>query len=187
MFATIADRLGLQRRPLIATTLTQDPARDLGDRRDRLPMAHLQACRILVVRFDRHLPLYLAASRRGVAWRGGAVARHPPSEMQGGIGIWTLFIGDAVFGLGETLFDNATNAVMPALVRRPQLDRANGRMQAAQVTIDNFIATPIAGCCSPVALALRCGSPASRTSSRSHWRSCLPISARPTCSTGRIQ
>ena len=59
-----------------------------------------------------------------------------------------------MFGLGETLFDNATNAVIPGVVKRPQLDRANGRMQAAQVTIDSFIATPIAGVLFAVALAL---------------------------------
>ena len=74
--------------------------------------------------------------------------------VSGQINIWTLFIGILVFGLGETLFDNATNAVIPGVVKRPHLDRANGRMQAAQVTIDNFIATPIAGVLFAVSLAL---------------------------------
>src|SRR6185312_7821819 len=70
------------------------------------------------------------------------------------LSIWSLFAGTLVFGLGETLFDNATNAVIPGVVERAQLDRANGRMQAAQVTIDMFIAQPIAGVLFAVSLAL---------------------------------
>ena len=65
-----------------------------------------------------------------------------------------LFIGTLVFGLGETLFDNATNAVIPGVVERDQLDRANGWIQAAQVTVDSFIATPISGILFAVSLAL---------------------------------
>ena len=42
----------------------------------------------------------------------------------------------------------------PASSSDPQLDRANGWMQTAQVTIDNFIATPIAGVLFAVSLAL---------------------------------
>ena len=59
-----------------------------------------------------------------------------------------------MFGLGETLFDNATNAVIPGVVRRNQLDRANGWMQAAQVTIDSFISAPIGGVLFAVSMAL---------------------------------
>ena len=77
-----------------------------------------------------------------------------PHRRPGRSAIWALFVGTLVFGLGETLFDNATNAVIPGVVKRPQLDRANGWMQAAQVTIDSFIATPIAGVLFAVSLAL---------------------------------
>ncbi|RZI81400.1 MAG: MFS transporter, partial [Microbacterium sp.] len=40
------------------------------------------------------------------------------------------------------------------VVRRDQLDRANGWMQAAQITIDSFIATPIAGVLFALSLAV---------------------------------
>ena len=36
----------------------------------------------------------------------------------GQISLWALFVGTLVFGLGETLFDNATNAVIPGVVKR---------------------------------------------------------------------
>jgi MFS family permease len=59
-----------------------------------------------------------------------------------------------LFGLGETLYDNATNAALTGVVTRPQLDRANGWIQTAQITIDNFVAVPIGGLLFGVALAL---------------------------------
>jgi hypothetical protein len=44
--------------------------------------------------------------------------------------------------------------MIPAVVERTQLDRANGRIQAAQVTIDSFVAAPIAGILFAAALVL---------------------------------
>ena len=59
--------------------------------------------------------------------------------------LWMLAAAIVVFGLGEVLADNATNAILPSVVSREQLDKANGRIQAAQVGIDSFVATPLAG------------------------------------------
>lgn len=63
----------------------------------------------------------------------------------GWVNLWLLAVATLLFGVGEVLADNATNAIMPAVVRRDQLDRANGRIQAAQVGVDMFVATPLAG------------------------------------------
>ncbi|GAA1990275.1 MFS transporter [Microbacterium pumilum] len=151
MFSNLADGLGRTAVPLIATTLTQDP----------LAIAAIGAIAfvpwlifglpagMLVDRYDRRIIMAVANTIRG-----GVALWLAILTVTGQISIWTLFIGTLVFGLGETLFDNATNAVIPGVVKRPHLDRANGRMQAAQVTIDNFVATPIAGVLLAVSLAL---------------------------------
>jgi MFS family permease len=104
---------------------------------------------MIVDRFDRRRIMALANALRGLAAVGLAVL-----TVTGSLDIWWLFAATLVFGLGETLFDNATNAIVPSLVGRPSLDRANGFLQAAQITIDNFIATPIGGVLFAVSLAL---------------------------------
>jgi MFS family permease len=41
------------------------------------------------------------------------------------------------------VFDNAAQAIMPAVVRKDQLERANGRMYAAEFTMNQFIGPPL--------------------------------------------
>jgi MFS family permease len=150
-FSNLADGLGRTAVPLIATTLTRDP----------LAIAAIAAVTFLpwlifglpagmiVDRFDRRWIMAIANTIRG-----GTALVLAIMTVTGSLTIWSLFVGTLVFGLGETLFDNATNAVIAGVVSRPQLDRANGRMQAAQVTIDMFVAQPIAGVLFAVSLAL---------------------------------
>lgn len=150
-FSNLADGIGRTAVPLIATTLTRDP----------LAIAAIGALAfvpwlvfglpagMMVDRFDRRWIMAAANAIRGAVALWLAVL-----TVTGQISLWALVVGTLVFGLGETLFDNATNAVIPGLVMRGQLDRANGRMQAAQVTIDSFISQPIAGLLFAVSLAL---------------------------------
>ncbi len=150
-FSNLADGIGRTAVPLIAATLTRDP----------LAIAAIGALAflpwlvfglpagMLVDRFDRRLLMAIANTlRAGVALLLAALT------VLDSLTIWWLFAAVVVFGIGETLFDNATNAIVPALVERRSLDRANGRLQAAQVTVDNFIATPIGGVLFAVSLAL---------------------------------
>lgn len=150
-FSNLADGVGRVAVPLIATTLTRDP----------LAIAALGALAfipwlvfglpagMIVDRYDRRRIMAIANALRGLAAVGLAVL-----TVTGRLDIWWLFAATLVFGLGETLFDNATNAIVPSLVERRSLDRANGFLQAAQITIDNFIATPIGGVLFAVSLAL---------------------------------
>lgn len=150
-FSNLADGLGRTAVPLIATTLTRDP----------LTISILAALAfvpwfvfaipagMLVDRFDRRILMAVANTVRAAAALGLAAL-----TVTGALDIWWLFAGTLVFGFGETVFDNATNAVIPAVVRDDHLERANGRIQAAQITIDSFIAQPIAGVLFAVSLAL---------------------------------
>lgn len=150
-FSNLADGLLRTAVPLIATTLTRDP----------LAIAAISAVAFLpwllfglpagmiVDRFDRRWIMAIANTLRG-----GTALVLSIMTVAGTLDIWSLLIATLVFGIGETLFDNATNAVVPALVGNKGLDRANGFMQAAQITIDSFIATPIAGVLFAVSMVL---------------------------------
>ncbi|HET8928684.1 MAG TPA: MFS transporter [Microbacterium sp.] len=150
-FSNLADGVGRTAVPLIATTLTRDPmAIAVIGALAFLPwLVFGLPAGMLVDRFDRRMVMAIANGIRCAVALALAVL-----TVSGALSIWWLFAGVLVFGLGETLFDNATSAAVPTLVTRAQLDRANGRMQAAQVTIDSFIATPIAGVLFAVSLAL---------------------------------
>ncbi|MDL9979587.1 MFS transporter [Microbacterium sp. ASV49] len=150
-FSNLADGIGRTAVPLIATTLTRDPfmISVLGALAFLPWLIFGLPAGMIVDRFDRRIVMAIANTVRG-----GAALVLAVLTVTGTLSIWALFAGTLVFGIGETLFDNATNAVIPGVVKRDQLDRANGWMQAAQVTIDSFIATPIGGVLFGVALAL---------------------------------
>jgi MFS family permease len=68
--------------------------------------------------------------------------------------IWLLYgIG---FGLGvsETVFDNASQAILPALVARDDLERANGRLVAGEIVTNQFLGPPLGGFLFGLAAAL---------------------------------
>ena len=48
-----------------------------------------------------------------------------------------------VLGTGETLFDNAAQALMPAVVGREHLEAANSRLYAAQISSQEFVGPPL--------------------------------------------
>ncbi len=150
-FSNLADGLGRTAVPLIATTLTRDPlAISVITALAFVPwLVFGLPAGMIVDRFDRRVIMAVAN-----AIRGGVALWLAVLTVTGSLDLWALFLGTLVFGLGETLFDNATNAVIPGVVTRPQLDRANGRMQAAQITIDSFVSQPIAGLLFAASLAL---------------------------------
>lgn len=48
-----------------------------------------------------------------------------------------------LLGTGQTLFDSASHALLPSLVRREDLLSANGRMFGARIVINNFLGPPV--------------------------------------------
>jgi len=140
--SNLADGIGRTAVPLIATTLTRDPALIAGlSAVTFLPWLFFGIpAGVLLDRVDRRIAMAVANSLRFAVAAVVALL-----IATGGLTIWSLYVCVLAFGLGETVFDNATTTVVPALVDRGQLDRANGRMQSAEITIQNFIATPLAG------------------------------------------
>jgi MFS family permease len=149
--SNLADGIGRTAVPLIATTLTRDPALIAGlTAVTFLPWLLFGIpAGMLLDRVDRRFAMAVAN-----ALRFAVAALVALLIATGGLTIWSLYGCVLLFGLGETVFDNATTTVVPSLVARDQLDRANGRMQSAEIVVQNFIATPIAGFLFAAAIAL---------------------------------
>lgn len=59
--------------------------------------------------------------------------------------IWALYVVAIGIGIAETVYDTSAQSIMPQVVRRDQLSRANGRLQAAELTANEFAGPPLAG------------------------------------------
>ena len=150
-FSNLADGIARLAVPLIATSMTRDP----------LAISVLGALvyvpwllfgipsGTLIDRFDRRRILALAN-----VVRTGTALVLAVLTVTGQLTLPILVVATLVFGLGEVLFDNATLAMLPSVVRRSGLDRANSRIQAVQIAVDGFIAAPIGGVLYAIALAL---------------------------------
>jgi MFS family permease len=56
-----------------------------------------------------------------------------------------LYVTAFVLGVGETLFDTAAQSVMPSVVEREDLSKANGRLYAVELTMNQFVGPPLGG------------------------------------------
>lgn len=138
--SNLADGLGRIAVPLLGTQLTRDPlAISVLGALAFLPwlLVGLPAG-VLVDRVDRRRAMAAANGVRVLAAAGLAVA-----VATGIVTIWWLYAAVLVWGLGETVYDNAATALVPDYVERHGLDRANGRMQASEIVVQTFVATPL--------------------------------------------
>ena len=65
-----------------------------------------------------------------------------------------IYVAAFVLGIGETLFDTAAQSVMPSIVARDDLSKANGRLYAVELTMNQFVGPPIGGLLAGVAIGL---------------------------------
>jgi MFS family permease len=59
--------------------------------------------------------------------------------------IWALYFIAFCVGTAETLYDTSAQSIIPQVVPRDQLSRANARLYAAQMTANEFMGPPLAG------------------------------------------
>jgi len=59
--------------------------------------------------------------------------------------IWMLYLVAVCIGVAETLYDTSAQSILPQVVAREQLPRANGRLYAAELTANEFVGPPLAG------------------------------------------
>lgn len=59
--------------------------------------------------------------------------------------IWALYVVALMVGVAETLYDTSAQSILPQIVTKGQLSRANGRLYAAELTANQFIGPPLGG------------------------------------------
>ena len=68
--------------------------------------------------------------------------------------LWLLYVAAFVLGMGETLFDTAAQSMMPSVVEKDDLAKANGRLYAVELTMNQFVGPPVGGLLAGLAIAL---------------------------------
>ncbi|WP_251016403.1 MFS transporter [Streptomyces sp. ISL-99] len=94
---------------------------------------------VLVDRLDR---------RRIVLWSNllrGAVLLGAMAVLAGDRPLAVLYALAFVLGIAETLVDTAAPAMLPRIVGQRDLERANGRLSAAQIVFNEMAGPPVAG------------------------------------------
>lgn len=59
--------------------------------------------------------------------------------------IWALYVVALAVGTAETLYDTASQSILPQIVARDQLSRANGRLYAVELSANQFVGPPLGG------------------------------------------
>ena len=152
--SSLGDGIARTAAPLLAARLTDDPVLISGlAALSMLPwLLFALPSGILVDRMDRRHALALAATVRTVL-AVGLLALVWTGELT----IWWLYMLIFVYGACETLYDGAIRAVVPSVVRKKNLSRANSRIEGAELVVQNFAAAPITSALFAVAVLIPLG------------------------------
>lgn len=148
--SSVGDGIVLAALPLLAASLTRDPigiaATTIAVRLPWLVFGLFAG--VIVDRVDRLRLMVVTDLGRAVVFVGIAVL-----VATGEMTLIELYV--AMFGIGvlETLFDTASMSMTPALVERDQLERANARINGAQIAANEFVGPPLGGALFAVAAA----------------------------------
>lgn len=140
--SNIADGIGMVALPLLAAQITRDPALIAGiAAAQRLPwLLFTLISGVLVDRLDRRVLQRTTNLARALIFALlGAMLFFNIASLP------LLFLAAFLLGIAETFFDNAAFALLPAVVVRNQLERANGRIYTTQTVANEFIGPPVGG------------------------------------------
>lgn len=137
--------------PLLAATLTRDPLLVSGlTVAQYLPwFLFTLVSGAIVDRYDRRHLLII-----GNAARAAAVAALTLAIATDLRHLTLLYAAVFVMGTAETLVDNAALVVLPRLVAKHQLERANGRIFATQSVVNTFVGPPLGSALFAIATTL---------------------------------
>ncbi|WP_445156053.1 MFS transporter [Arthrobacter sp. Hor0625] len=128
--------------PLLAIQFTQSPTLVAGlSVAATLPwLLFALTAGALADRLDRRKLMFWANLGRGVlpALLVAAVVLDLGS-------IWILYVVALAVGVAETLYDTSAQSILPQVVHRDQLSRANGRLYAVELTANQFVGPPLGG------------------------------------------
>ena len=66
----------------------------------------------------------------------------------------TLYLSALLLGMAEVLRDNGAQTLMPTMVVKSQLEKANGRLWGAEMVMNSFVGPPLGGLLLAVAFSL---------------------------------
>ncbi|WP_344755943.1 MFS transporter [Leifsonella bigeumensis] len=140
--SNLADGVFKLALPLVAIRYTQEPVLIAGlSLVASLPwlLFALQAG-ALADRLDRRKIMLAANTARAVL-----LAAVAASVALGVESIWVLYAVALFTGTAETLYDTSAQSILPQIVGRTQLSRANGRLYAVEMTANQFVGPPLGG------------------------------------------
>ncbi len=140
--SNLGDGVTLIAGPLLAATLTRDPVLVAGLAfAQRLPWLLFPLISgALVDRFDRRLTMGVVNLFRAALI--GILGLALLGDLAGLTLMYAIFF---LLGTAETLFDNAAQAILPVVVPRERLERANSRLFAAELVSNQFAGPPLGG------------------------------------------
>jgi MFS family permease len=156
-FANLADGVFQVALPLLAVQLTRSPLLIAGITvAARLPWLLLSlVAGALADRLDRRQTMVRVNLVRTVLLGGLALAVAADLAT-----LPMLYAVALLLGTAETLFDTSAQSLLPALVPREALTRANSRLYAVELVANVFVGPPLGGLLAGVALAMAFGLPA---------------------------
>lgn len=138
--SSLGDGIVRTAMPLLAARLTDDPFLiSLVAALALLPWLFFAIpAGILIDRIDRRQALALAQ-----AVRTALAALMFVLVLTGTLTIWWLYLVVFVYGIFETVYDGAIRAVVPSIVGKANLPRANSRIEGGELVVQNFLSGPI--------------------------------------------
>lgn len=164
--ANFGDGIGIIAYPWLASAITRDgfrlglvvlatrlpwllfslPAGVIGDRVDR---------RRLIVGMDAaRAVLTLGVAVLVVAFSGPLEAAEPMAGPTGDFLLAALVLSSFLYGTAEVLRDNTAQTILPSVVDKGLLEKANGRLWGAELVANSFLGPPLAGVLIGIALAV---------------------------------
>jgi MFS family permease len=155
-FANLADGVFQVALPLLAVQLTRSPLLIAGvNLAARLPWLLALVAGALADRLDRRQTMVRVNLVRTVLLAGLALAVVTDLAT-----LPMLYAVALLLGMAETLFDTSAQSLLPAIVAREDLTRANSRLFAVELVANTFVGPPLGGLLAAAGLAVAMGAPA---------------------------
>ena len=152
--SSLGDGVARVAAPLLAVRLTDDPVLVSGIAAVALlPWLFFAIpAGILLDRIDRRHALALANGVRTLLALGLVAL-----AWTGTLTIWSLYAVVFLYGAFETVYDGAIRAVVPSIVRPADLPRGNSRIEAGEITVQNFLSAPLTSALFAIAVVVPLG------------------------------
>ena len=101
--------------------------------------------------------------------------------------IWLVYVVAFVSGLASVLRDTTAGTLLPSIVAKDQLDRANGRMVTAEIAGNEFAGPPLGGYLFGVAVALPFAVDGGTLAIAAALMASIPVMVQPIAPMGAVR